>query len=257
MSKICVLIHGYLSDFRDFTVLPGRIIKDYDQIIMLNLPGHQDGQIKNFIKKNVFDYLDNEMNKIIKDRNGNKNIIDVIGFSLGGALTWYLAHHYELNKIVLLSPAIYYLNFNLYFDRRKYLKSLKNLSEEEKQKAKANYKKRNKEAFRFAKENTISKFRIKNAIEFIKIINKVKKEQNDIDVPMLLVRGNLDELVSKKSVNVCLKHNINPIKEVYLIEDIGHMMLRTDRADEIIYKIIEFLEDNSYESNRTKNQISS
>lgn len=247
MSKICILIHGYLTDFRDFTVLPGRIAKNYDQVILLNLPGHQEGQIKKFTRNNVFEYLEKEMNKVVRDKDGNLNIIDVIGFSLGGALTWYLAHHYELNSIVLLSPAIYYLNFNLYFERKKYLKSLKNLEEEEKQMAIKKYKERFDEALQFAKENTFQRFTPKNAIEFIKIINKVKKEREDLNVPMLLVRGNLDELVSKKSINICLKHNIHPVKETFLLEDIGHMMLRTDRADDIISRIIKFLEENNNE----------
>ena len=45
MSKICILIHGYLSDYRDFTALPAHLLNNYDQMIMLNIPGHQEGNI--------------------------------------------------------------------------------------------------------------------------------------------------------------------------------------------------------------------
>ena len=243
MSKICILIHGYLSDYRDFTALPAHLLNNYDQMIMLNIPGHQEGNINEFTRDRVFDYINNELTKVQYDKESNLNTIDVIGFSLGGALTWYIARHYKLRKIVLLSPALYYLNFGLVIDRNKYISKLKKLPKEEQDLAIKKLKQREKEARKFAIENTIHKFKVKNAIEFIKIINKIRSEKTDINVPMLLIRGKLDELIQKKIINVCLKHNTNDCKVVYEPEDIGHMMLRTDRAEEIITKIKDFLED--------------
>lgn len=243
MSKICIFIHGYLTNTRDFTVLPGRLLSQYDQLILLNLPGHQEGTIKNFTRENVFKYINAELNKVQYDKQGNLNEIDVIGFSLGGAITWYIAHHYQLHKIVLLSPALYYLNFGIIIDRNRYISKVKKLPKEEQEIALKKLKQRDKETRQFAKENTLYRFRIKNAIEFIKIINKIKSEKTDINVPMLVVRGKLDELIQKKIINVCLKHNLNNNLQVYEPEDIGHMMLRTDRAEDIITKIKDFLED--------------
>lgn len=244
MSRICVFIHGYLTNFRDFTTLPSKLIGHYDRIIILSLPGHQEGQLRKFKKADVFTYLHDEFDTLFVDPN---NKVDVVGFSLGGALTWYLSHHYKFNKIVLLSPAIFYLNPQLVVDERKFFNSLKNLDEEQQKEEKRKFKERRKTALNFAKKNTLTKFNLQNAYQFVRIINEVKKYKDDINIPMLIVRGNLDELVSMKSVDFCLKHNINPNVKKMLIKDIGHMMLRTDRGEEIIEKITNFLEDNTNE----------
>lgn len=66
MSKICFLIHGYLTDYRDFKSLPFEIMKDYDQVILYQLPGHNHKcSLKQFTKGNTFKSIDNEIKKII------------------------------------------------------------------------------------------------------------------------------------------------------------------------------------------------
>ena len=238
MNKICLLIHGYLTDYHDFTSLPQHLIKYYDQVILLCLPGHENKcNLKNFTKDNVFTYLDYEISKVMKPNNQ----VDIIGFSLGGALAWYYSLKYNFHKVVLLAPAIHNLNLNLVSDKWHHRKQLKqcdnNIYKEEIKKA----LQRDKEAVQFVIKNTLPKFTIGNGIEFIKIVKEINSMKGSSPVPTLIIRGELDELVKKDVIKI-ISDRLTGIKEIYEVPNIGHMMLRTDYEQEIIEKIIYFLE---------------
>ena len=239
MNKVCVLIHGYLTDYKDFKSLPYELIKKYDQVILLCLPGHNHkDSLDEFTKDNVFKYIHKQMDEIIKN-----DIVDVIGYSLGGALSWYIALNYNINKLILLAPANNYINFFLYNAQYNYLKSLNKLEETTKEELKKEYKLRQKEAFEFAKKTIFQKFTIKNGFNFVKIIYEINKNNSNINNPLLVIRGDLDELSPRKSVDLVFNRCENNNKEMYNIPDIGHMMLRTNKEMEIINKIITFLNE--------------
>ena len=237
MSKICIFIHGYLTNYTDFQGLPKAIMKEYDKVILLTLPGHNHIDSLNlFTKENVFNYIKNEMDQI---KEGNE--IDVVGYSLGGALAWYIALNYKINKLVLLAPANYYLNIFLYSDKRKYLKSIKKYDLDTQNKLKDKLRKQEKQALDFVKKHTYPKFSVKNGFVFCTIINEINKNKKKINVPLLIVRGDLDEIVPKKSGNTCFNRCIHENKEMHTIEGIGHLLLRTYEEQHIIEIVKQFL----------------
>lgn len=238
MNKICLLIHGYLTDYHDFTSLPKHLIKHYDQVILLCLPGHENKcNLNNFTKDLVFAYLDQEIEKVFKPTNQ----VDIIGFSLGGALAWYYSLKYKFNKVVLLAPAIHNINFQLFRDKWHHHKQLKQYGKTIYHVEMKKVAQRNKEAVQFVIKNTLPKFTIKNGIEFLKIIKEIQSKKDTSSSPTLIIRGELDELV-KKDVIELISNRLTGIKEIYEVPNIGHMMLRTDYEQEIIHKIIDFLE---------------
>lgn len=238
MSKICVLIHGYLTDFHDFMSLPSALAPYYDQVILLTLPGHEcKKNLKYFKLKNVINYVENEINQIIVN-----NEVDVIGFSLGGALAKYIAVKFPINKVALLSPAIKYFNLALFKEKIEYVSQMKkNIDKEEYAKEIAEFRKNDHEAFQFVMNNTFKKFNVVNGIEFCKIVNYITKTKDPILCPMLIVRGSLDELVPASVIKECYNLCINDDKQVYEITGIGHMLLRTKYEKAIIKEIKKFL----------------
>lgn len=237
MSKICIFIHGYLTNYTDFQGLPKAIMEEYDKVILLTLPGHNHiDSLNNFTKDNVFKYIKQEMEQI-KDG----NTIDVVGYSLGGALAWYIALNYKINKLVLLAPANNYLNIFLYSDKRKYLKSIRKYDIETQKILKDKLRKQEKDALDFVKKYTYPKFNLKNGYIFCTIISEINKNKSKVDVPLLIVRGDLDEIVPKKSGDTCYKRCINSNKEIYTIPGIGHLLLRTEEEQTIINKVKQFL----------------
>lgn len=232
MNKICFLIHGYLTDYRDFNGLPNELMNDYDQIILFELPGHNHKScLKEFTKSNTFNLIDKEMKKLTSD-----STIDVIGFSLGGALAIYIALKYKINKLVLLSPAIKYLNHQILLERGKYFTLLKSSQIKE-------YHQNSVDAIKFVMHNTLPKFTLTNGLTFCQIIDEVKKTKGRIKAPTLIIRGTLDELVPSSTIDECLKRMDESKVKVVKIEGIGHMMLRTPKKQEIIEYVKDFLED--------------
>lgn len=236
MSKICFLIHGYLTDYRDFKSLPFEIMKDYDQVILYQLPGHNHKcSLKQFTKGNTFKSIDNEIKKIIIN-----NTIDVVGFSLGGALAYHIALNYPIHKLVLLSPAVRYFNPRLLSSKIKYQKEA---LQEEKKLLRA----KDKEAISFVLHNTFPKFTLANGLVFCSIVNEIQKEKGTINTPTLIIRGSLDELVPERVITDISKRCTNPKVEVMKVQGIGHMMLRTEKEKLIVNKIKNFLEEKNNE----------
>lgn len=245
MSKICFLIHGYLTDYRDFCGLPNKIMSLYDQVILYQIPGHNHKScLRLFTMENTFNSIDNEMKKII---DGNE--VDVIGFSLGGALAIYIASTYPIHKLVLLSPAIKYFNHHILLDRTSYIRKIK-------KDEKAIFYKNSFNAIDFTIHNTLPKFNLANGITFCKIIDKINRTSGRIHASVLIIRGRLDELVPQKVITECINRIDNSNVKVYNVDGIGHMMLRTPKGGIIIKKVKDFLEEKDNEGNKRKNKIS-
>ena len=234
MKKTIILIHGYLSDYHDFSNLPKYLIKLYDQVIILNLPGHGKYQdINNFKINNTIKMVENEVEYYL-----TKGSVDIIGFSMGGALARYIASKYQkVNNVVLLAPATKYLVTGFLFKRIKYIFS-------KKKKIKENYHtvlEHDKLAIKMSKQITIPKFRIKNGITFCKLIKKINKQKTKYDIPTLIIWGKLDELVPKRAIKYCYKSSISNKKQIIYYDDIGHLMLYSAREKDIITDILNFL----------------
>ena len=107
MKKAILLLHGWLSDINDFDCLMPSLETMYDHVERVSYSGHGEDDPNNFDDNETFDSLD----KKLKELQLKYEIIDVLGFSMGGALAVYLSQHYAFNKLVLLAPDNQFLNF--------------------------------------------------------------------------------------------------------------------------------------------------
>ena len=236
MKKTIILIHGYLTDYLDFNHLPKELIKYYDYVVIVSIPGHgKFNEIKNFRVDPTIKTVEDEVEFYLK-----KGSVDLIGFSMGGALTRYLCVKYQtIRKAVMLAPATYYLSPFCVVNRLKYVLKAKTADE---RKQIINRLKKNDDATKsVALDNCIKKFGPKNGLTFCKLITKINQLKGDNPTSSLIVWGELDELVPKKSAKFCYKNCSNKDKELWYIDGLGHLMLRTDYEEEINNKIIKFL----------------
>ena len=252
MKKAAMTIHGFLTVTEDF----GRLydyLDGYDEVKAVEIPGH-NGDKPNFSLfttestfKEVLDVYDE-----LKKRN---DAVDVVGFSMGGALATWLASVREVNKIVLVSPANKYLNAALPISAGKFVGELgRKVFREAEGKLKDKLDATNK-AFspylenlqttsKVAKERTLKYMNPRTYSTFSKIIkscNVVLETTSPNKTPTLILWGKLDELVPQRSIKYLTKHfSDNQIK---IYPDVGHAMLYTNLDDVIIHDIIEFLTD--------------
>lgn len=167
MKKIVILIHGYLTDYNDFNHLPHQLTKLYDYVILISLPGHgKYHNMKNFKVNNTIKLIEDEV-----EFYSRLGYVDLIGYSLGGALVRYLCVKYKtIKKAVLISPATYYFSPLFGIERMKYLFGGK--TKDERKKNYQELRDNDKMAYHVVRRHTLKRFKLDNGITFCKLIQK-------------------------------------------------------------------------------------
>ncbi len=233
MKKTVILIHGYLTNYLDFAHLPKELIKYYDYVVLVCIPGHGKYlSTKAFTVEDTIKVVEKEVEYYLE-----KGTVDLIGFSMGGALSRYLCVKYKtINKAVLLAPATYYLSPLFTVEKIKYYTNIRTKEELAKK-----MKENDKIASEVLKGYLIKKFTLSNGLTFCKLIAKINSLKGHNPTSTLIIWGKTDELVPKKSADFCYKNCCNENKELVLVDGLGHLMLRSNHELELNEKIIEFL----------------
>lgn len=253
--KAVLLLHGFLTDYRDFDALVPSLRNIYDHVEMFIFPGHlapneEKTDYKKFTVEDTFSLVNKTMEELIE----NYEIIDVIGFSMGGAVATYLASKYEFRNLILLSPANKYLNFSLPINRVSYfvktvIERLTNnkITKEEKQKIDEELgavRIDDVRSVNMAFRQLIPNYNFHTLSTFIRVINEVNKNLKEkFDNPTLIIWGELDQLVPKKSIEEIYKHIDNEKKKIVVYKDISHLMLGSKHANKIVREILDFIKD--------------
>lgn len=251
MSRAVMTIHGFLTDTKDF----GRLydyLDFYDEVVPCEVPGH-NGKVdfSLFTVEGTFVAVTACYDRL----RAKYDEVDVIGFSMGGALASYLAATRDVNKCVLLAPANKYLNPRFIFDAIKYYanfqhKTYKSSSGRFHERISAvregmkPYQRNIKVCLKIEIDKILPNLNTHTYRVFYKLIEKINKTLDvsaSIQAPTLIIRGDLDELVPKSSVEYLIKHFVDCKTEC--LEDVGHGLLLTNRDNALITKIIEFLSD--------------
>ena len=245
-------IHGFLTVTQDF----GRLydhLDMYDEVKAVEIPGH-NGEKPDFSLftadatfKTVLDVYDE-----LRERHDS---VDVVGFSMGGALATWLCSVRDVNKVVLVSPANKYLNASLPIAFGKFVGELGRKAFRETEgklkdrldatdKAFEPYRENIQIASKVAKERTLRYMKLSTYSVFSKIVkncNVVVETTSPHKNLTLILWGKLDELVPYRSIKYIVKHFPHAQEKIY--PDVGHAMLYTNLDDVIIHDIIEFLTD--------------
>ncbi|MCL2821910.1 MAG: alpha/beta hydrolase [Firmicutes bacterium] len=106
MKKAAFLIHGFLTQSQDFSPLLPHLKDKYDFILCPDLPAHGQDFC---VSKNRYINSDDIVGFVLSQFDILKKSydkIDVFGFSMGGALARMLAAQRQVNKLILLAPAL-------------------------------------------------------------------------------------------------------------------------------------------------------
>ncbi len=248
--RAVLLLHGFLTNYKDFGRLTGTLRKKYDHVIEFVFPGHleigaTEPYYKDFTCEKTFELIDSTVEKLLYEYDD----LDVVGFSMGGAVGTYIASKYPIRKLVLLSPANKFFNLSLPLNRLSFF--IRAVLERTKKITNEDVKKIDKEmesvriddvrSVEMAFKELLPNYSIHTVTTFVRIINKCNKSLTQIDCPTLIIWGELDQLVPKKSIEDIQKICINEDVKLIVYDDISHLMFRSCNANKIEKDVVKFL----------------
>ena len=246
-----LLIPGFLSDYKDFDAIKNIYMDKYDCFEYVVHPGHEGPNQKSDYYS--FDKKETISNVLLTfDRLRKKcQIVDVIGYSMGGALASMVASKRHVNKLVLLAPANKYLNPMVTFESARFFyrgieSYLTDKSDDNAKKIYAEAVRNNivdsKIGFKFFSEKYFKPYILKAFIEFREIIKVCNANLSKIDCPTLLLYGKLDQLVPKKSIDYLSEQINKDCLTVKIYDNYTHLMLNSKNPDVLVNDIEMFLE---------------
>ena len=244
-------IHGFLTDINDF----GRLYEHlgmYDKVVACKIPGH-NGKLdfRKFTVENTLKAVLHCYDELAKDYDE----IDVVGFSMGGALTTYLCTQRNVRKAVLVAPANRYLNlssplatlkFYLRFVGSTYTQTVGSIKDRisNTQKALTPYVENTLTTSNMALKRFfphLNMYTFNTFANVVKAVNIEVEAHSPIDTPILVVWGELDELVPQMSLDYLAKQFVNMQTIIY--KDVGHLLMLSNRDAEFIQTAVRFLTD--------------
>lgn len=241
MSRAILLIHGFMTDPNDFVNLEGDLQKVYDYVCNPLLPGHgENGVLKEFTVDATFRCVENNYHELQK----KYDEVDVLGFSMGGALATYLAAKYKVKHLILLAPANKYFNLRFIPNELKFY--FKYAAFKVGKKVDENLKKEieilnvnNSRSFHMAIKRLIPNYNLHTLWTFRSIVKQCNESLKNKKTKGLIIYGKCDQLVPYKSIKFVKKRFKN--LKIIIFPDISHLMLRSENNEKIRNSVLNYL----------------
>ena len=174
MKQIVIGLHGFgVTRSKEFIPLKLECIKNNIEFITFDM---FDLTLKDLDYRLWIHKAESVVKKYIDD---DYKVI-LIGFSMGGVIATFLATYLNIDRLILISPAFYYVNYD---STKNMIKKISEMDNNERQK------------YIFNKKPSL-----KYTNNFINIVNKLRKSIKLVTCPIYLVYGTNDELVPYKSI---------------------------------------------------------
>lgn len=238
--KALIFIHGYSSDRDDFKFSYERLKEKYDFVSLTNLPGHEDEKLENFNAPDTIMYV----KLLCKEVFEKYDTVDIVGYSMGGALTSMLSLEFNFRKIVLVAPANKYNGLgNTYKKIPFFVKGLFSKDDEEAQYKHERIVNEDKHAISML-SSYYKKYNAKSISSFMQVIeycnDKLEKSEKKLD-DITIIYGKLDQVIPYTTVNFLNKHCDN-IK-YHEIEYANHFLLTSDYGQ----SVVDLIEDSLFD----------
>jgi esterase/lipase len=249
--KAVLLLHGFLSNKYDFKNLIPILEKYYDHIEAITFPGHSvDESYDNFTLGNTLELLFSTYEQL----HLKYNRIDVVGYSMGGAIASYLASIKRVGKLILLAPANKYFNVKMPFDKIKTYISVfqdlriadKTYDQELKKETREffdNLKSDDSISVSIAFERFFRKYIYKAYRTFRQVIKHCNENLGEITAPTYIAWGKLDQLVPEKSIHFVREKCINENTIVKIYPFLTHLLLNSKDNGELLEDLEQFIKE--------------
>lgn len=249
--KAVLLLHGFLSNKNDFNNLLPVLEKYYDHIEAITFPGHSaDDSYDDFTLENTFEHL----HSVYEQLHLKYERIDVIGYSMGGAIASYLASKNHVGKLILLAPANKYINVRMPFTKIKaYVSAFQDLRiadktydqdlKKESREFLDNLKTDDSTSISILFSRFFHKYIYKAYRTFRKVIKHCNANLGEITAPTYLAWGQFDQLVPEKSIHFVRERCVNENTIVKIYPFSTHLLLNSKDNEELIADLEQFIKE--------------
>ncbi|MDG5786585.1 alpha/beta fold hydrolase [Evansella sp. AB-P1] len=228
----CLCLHGFTGTPAEIDAITKHLEKKNWLVYSPTLPGHgsKDG-LRGVTYKHWIYAATVAVEELLK----RCEKVYVIGFSMGGMIASYIASKYPVEKLVLISASAYYINPRQLFQDVKgwFLEGLRGELEDDK--LYVFYRQKIKETPLIATK------------EFAKMVRQLRRHLRNIKVPTLIIQGECDGLVPKKSAEFIHEQIESEEKKVYFFPNAKHYIWFGEDKDELLRRIEEFLWESDVE----------
>ena len=215
--RACLLFHGFSGGPFEIEPLASYLQKNGWLCNMPILPGHGD-ELNQRIQVHYTDWVnaaDKEAEKMVRKFGS----FDLVGFSMGGLLSVYLANRYPVRRLVLLNAAVIYVSPYRFFQVT--LEQVKQ-----------------KDWSRFKKMGLTPWY---NTWQFIQLVNKLKPEIKKLRVPSFIIQGERDPIIHPNSAYYIHRNVPGTYKKLQFFPKSKHLICLDVEADEVFHSIHQFL----------------
>lgn len=211
------MLHGFTGGPYELTPLAEHLTRQGIICHVPVLPGH-DPDLRTLGDVQWNDWVEAAATEaaLLTKRYGT---IDVVGFSMGGLLSAYIANRFPIRKLVLLSAAVYY------FSPFRFMKNMANQA-------------LNNEWFNWNEKK--KKTPIRAAIQFIELNKQMRPELPQITVPTFIAQGEQDPIIHPRSARY-LYRKLQGEKEIHYYSDTRHMICLEPEAPKLFRSVERFL----------------
>jgi carboxylesterase len=226
----CLCIHGFTGGPYEVEPLAQYLCERTDWLIEVPcLPGHgEELRLKGITYDQWLQTAEEELIKLMK----KCHTVYVVGFSMGGVIAGYLATKYDVQKLVLLSAAAYYIN------PKQMLSDIRGMIRD-------SFTGRLKENPLFVRYKTkIIYTPLTATFEFRKLVSEVRPMLKEISVPTLIVQGEKDGIVPLKSAHYLYETIRSPVKKLLFLPSSGHLVCHGPDRQQLFVEVEKFLQEN-------------
>jgi carboxylesterase len=228
---VCLLIHGFTGAPSDLGQL-GDYLRDAGHtVVMPTLAGHGGSRL-DLERVSWLDWIhsvEKELTALLKEHEQ----VHLVGFSMGGLIATYLANKYRdrIRSLTLLSTPIYTIN----------PKQLFKTIAEAIQKSMRNHPggARDEDVQRYL--NKVKSTPVRALVHFRRLVQTVKPLVEEIEMPLLVVQGELDDLVEARSATYIYEASRSNVKELRYYPQSRHMICVDCEAEQVMEEVVSFI----------------
>ncbi|CAM3940062.1 alpha/beta fold hydrolase [Alkalicoccus chagannorensis] len=223
----CLIVHGFTGTPEEVKDIQSHFQKEAWLVYTPELPGH-NGTRQALKESNHREWI-YKAQVALEELLKRCSRVYVIGFSMGGVIAGYLAARYPVDRLVLISSSVFYLN-------------PKQIAEDVTGWALEGFRGElaDNDVYRFYREK-VRRTPVEATVEFARLVKRLRHAFEEIDVPTLIVQGEKDGLVPARSAQYIFDKIRSEEKQLYYLEQAKHYIWFGEQKEDFLEKLEAFL----------------